>query len=213
MKISIAISAVIALLVGHSLAAPAPMPDSAPVLADSAFEARDIDMVAHDDTDDTDDDDFELDPETSALLDRLDSIPADVLDAGEDATASWLSSNLWVPHTERALSIFETDGTEGTLDLDARADKPFNAPKCLTAMGVALGMNAFPITKVVRIVKIFKKFGDMKKTISRFRAVRTVKGIRDVGGKELVELATIIAGVDAVATKCFPNSLLGQLLA
>ncbi|EKD05093.1 hypothetical protein A1Q2_00637 [Trichosporon asahii var. asahii CBS 8904] len=210
MKISIAISAVIALLVGHSQAAPALMPNSAPVLADSAFEARDIDMVARDDADD---DDFELDPETSALLDRLDSIPADVLDAGEDATASWLSSNLWVPHTERALSIFETDGTEGTLDLDARADKPFNAPKCLTAMGVALGMNAFPITKVVRIVKIFKKFGDMKKTISRFRAVRTVKGIRDVGGKELVELATIIAGVDAVATKCFPNSLLGQLLA
>lgn len=204
MKISIAISAVIALLVGHSMAVPAPMPDVAPALADTVFEARDIDMVARDDTDD---DDFELDPETSALLDRLDSIPSDVLDAGEEATATWLSSNLWVPHTERALSIFETDG-----NLDARAES-FSVPKCLTALGIALGSNAFPIARVLRMVKIFKKFGDMKKTISRFRAVRTVKGIRDVGGKELVELAAMIAGVDSVATKCFPNSIIGQLLA
>lgn len=205
MKFSFALSALVVLLAGHAMAAPAPMPDLAPAV-DMAPEARDVDFLeARDDPED----DEPLSPELSALVDRLDSIPADVLDQGDDATASWLAANLWVPHSageERALSVVDGNGS-----LEARAGG-FNLPKCLLAVTVALASHAVPVVKAARLTRLFLKFGNIKKTLSRLKAVRSLKDVRKAGGKDLETVVKILLGVDVIADKCFPGHFFSDWL-
>lgn len=232
MKFSLALSALLA--ASQIAAAPAAMPDS---LLPVAGVARDfVDHEVRADSDggdngedtavDTIDDDGDVDfdnAKVSALLEQLERIPAAVLDAGDAETAAWLGANLWAnnypppPYLSDGVSDAQPQPQPETRALvqSPRLDlmpREFVLTQCVGAVTLAIAANAIPVIKLARLLRLFAKFGNIQRTLRLLRGIKTKAALKKVGGDALVQVASIILGVDGVAKKCFPGAKVSNLL-
>ncbi|MYY79729.1 hypothetical protein GT044_00290 [Streptomyces sp. SID335] len=123
----------------------------------------------------------------------IDTIPADVLEKGQEAVEQWLQKELAA-----------TDG-------EASASRKFSGTKCAAGILQAIGSNIFAVVKIYKMKKAIDRLGGIKKVIKKIRDKKKKgktfkKGITEVfeeAGAGLGAIAIGFLGVDGVIKNCW----------
>jgi hypothetical protein len=155
----------------------------------------------------TSDYDFALD----RLLAEIESIPDDVLAAGDEALHKWL-----VEHGDRAGDDDnngeklkrDEDSSDGVLlllergELVARASW-WKVTKCVAAIVQLLATTAVPAAKLLRIKKYIEALGGVKQAVQLLLGATTKTEKLKAGGEALVALSAELLGISTVKNNCF----------
>ncbi|KAK4234781.1 hypothetical protein C8A03DRAFT_18379 [Achaetomium macrosporum] len=154
----------------------------------------------------TSDFDFALD----RLLAEIESIPDDVLAAGDEALHKWL-----VEHGDRAGDDSEnlkrdedSSDIEGLTTLLERGELMARASwwkvtKCVAAIVQLLATTAVPAAKLLRIKKYIEALGGVKQAVQLLLGATTKAEKLKAGGEALVALSAELLGISTVKNNCF----------
>lgn len=141
-------------------------------------------------------DDVELTDDAIAgleeVLSTLVSIPDDVLEEGQEATAAWVE---------------RTQADQGGV-----STRKFDAALCARGVLVAVGSNVFAVAKIWKLKKAIDKIGGVKKFVSKIqdqkkRGKKSFKkalmAVLEEGGQGIVTIGMEIFGVSEVSKHCW----------
>ncbi|KAK3311695.1 uncharacterized protein B0T15DRAFT_389494 [Chaetomium strumarium] len=144
------------------------------------------------------------------LLAEIESIPDDVLAAGDEALHKWL-----VEHGERAgddnsatLKRDEDSSDDAAVlllergELLARASW-WKVTKCVAAIVQLLATTAVPAAKLLRIKKYIEALGGVKQAVQLLLGATTKAEKLRAGGEALVALSAELLGISTVKNNCF----------
>jgi hypothetical protein len=124
------------------------------------------------------------------LFAEIDSIPDEILLAGDEATNDWL--------VEHGLREPDAVVEESKRDLVALEDR--GVWGCVWA----IGKTAFPAAKLLKIKKYIKALGGVKKSVQLIlKAGKNYKKAIKIGGKTLWNLIKLISGFSDIEKECF----------
>jgi hypothetical protein len=131
-----------------------------------------VSTVADDDADDA---------QWEALLNSMLSVPEDVLEQGDEATAAYLKQQ---QHRKPGQPLVG-----------------FGWPSfgCMGAVAVAIGTNLLPAAKMVKIVRVAKRVG-VKRIVSAIKAIRKGKG--HTLANDLQWVGAQLLGLEGVKAAC-----------
>ncbi|MFJ2925360.1 hypothetical protein ACIPIU_10095 [Streptomyces massasporeus] len=128
-------------------------------------------------------DDSAEDAQWEALFTTLTSVPDDVLEQGDEATAAYLKQEL------------------NRKPVPGKGMVGFGWPSfgCMGAVAVAIGTNLLPAAKMVKIVKVAKRVG-VKRIVSAIKAIRKGKG--HTLANDLQWVGAQLLGLEGVKAAC-----------
>lgn len=156
---------------------------------------------------------FDFSPIESALniaFSEIEQIPDDVLESGDEATATWLKANgfteskrdyvnVKVPLSERSdLVPFEERGVQLARGIDWA-----KVAKCAATVTSAIATNVIPAAKLLKIKRLIKDLGGVKSAVQLLIGATTTAEKLKAGGEALVELSKAFLGITAVEAACF----------
>lgn len=161
----------------------------------------------------------EFDDETQGSLayifNAIDSIPDDVLAAGDDATNKWLvdhgyrsNSTAGVKRDEDHASVWERapepQPEEGLDSVElAKRVNWWKVAKCVGAIVQLLATTAVPAAKLLRIKKYINALGGAKQAVQLLLKATSRAEKLKAGGEVLVNLAAELSGISSVQKACF----------
>ena len=137
------------------------------------------------------------------LLDEILSIPDEVLLKGDKATDEWLAENPFSDPDliiENALSQRDIQDEEGVILERGLIPK---AIKCAAAIADLLIGHIVPASKILKIKKLIKAVGGVKKAVKLLLKAKTKAQIIKLGGSALWNLYKEISGIASVKRNCF----------
>ena len=151
-------------------------------------------------------------PEVAGALEEffhtLESIPYDVLAAGDEATDAWLvAHDLREPglnlHAERdEIPDAALEARDTGVMLAARASI-WKIAKCVAAIIQLLATTAVPAAKLLRIRKYIDGLGGTREAVKLLLGATSKAEKLKAGGEILVNLAAELSGISSVKNNCF----------
>ncbi|KAK5658669.1 hypothetical protein OQA88_2065 [Cercophora sp. LCS_1] len=138
------------------------------------------------------------------LLEAIDSIPDDVLLAGDETTNGWLVSHGYRNPGASSVSV-SSRSNDVALSERATAIAPagiIDVLNCAAKIAQFILENAIPAAKILKIKKAIKAIGNVKKVAELLRKVRSLADARRIGGQALFEIADAIIGFSSVWGAC-----------
>ncbi|CAK7209305.1 hypothetical protein SCUCBS95973_000394 [Sporothrix curviconia] len=148
-----------------------------------------------------------------SLIDTISSVPDSVVDAGDDAVHNWLRpigapavSAIAAPNALIAARSTEaTDAADNTA-VAAATDTVNGLVKdveCAAAVAAAVASDLLPAAKILKVKKLIKVLGGVKKVAKLFLEYHDNKSeaIKE-GGKTLLELVEVLLGIDSIKKHC-----------
>ncbi|KAK3695710.1 hypothetical protein B0T22DRAFT_478339 [Podospora appendiculata] len=138
------------------------------------------------------------------LFAQIESIPDDVLEAGDEALHKWLVTN-GLREPDAPLKRDETSATDSLLAravLEARVSV-WKIAKCLAAIVQLLATTAVPAAKLLRIKKYLEALGGAREAVELLLKATTQAEKLRLGGEVLVNLAAELLGISSVKNNCF----------
>lgn len=134
------------------------------------------------------------------LFSAIDSIPTDVLEAGEEATGDYLVAHGFravdaAPISARALTVVEeraVAATAGILDII----------KCGLAVADLILNTAIPAAKLLAVKKAIEALGGARKAAELLLKAKDIKDALKLGGEALVEIYEALMGFKDVKKAC-----------
>lgn len=153
-------------------------------------------------------DDFS--PALTSFFTAIESIPDDVLAAGDDALNDWLvASGIREPgvtpkRSDEALDARDTSDTSlwERAVLQARVSW-WKVTKCVASIVQALATVAIPAGKLLKIKRLIKDLGGTKDAVQLMLKATSKKEKLKVGGQALVDLSAELMGINVVKSNCF----------
>ncbi|ELS52497.1 putative secreted protein [Streptomyces viridochromogenes Tue57] len=115
------------------------------------------------------------DAQVEALLKTMMSVPEEVLEKGDEATAAYLEN------------------------MKKRPPRGWFSLGCMGAVAVAIGANVLPAAKIVKIVRVAKRVG-IKRIVSAIKAIR--KGNGHTLANDLQWVGAQLLGLEGVKAAC-----------
>jgi len=132
------------------------------------------------------------------LLSEIESIPDEVLLAGDEVTTDWLiehglrQSDAVIEGSKRGILVREDNNL---VQLESRG---------FWGCVKAIGSTAIPATKLLKIKKYVKALGGVKKAVQMvLKAGKNYKKAMKIGGKTLWNLIKLLSGIDKIDKECF----------
>lgn len=137
------------------------------------------------------------------VLEAIDSIPEDVLLAGDETTNDWLVAHGYrKPHV---VSV-ETRSPSTDIVLSERANATpagiIDVLNCAARIAQFLLENAIPAAKLLKIKKAIGIIGGVKKVAEKLKKVRSLADAKRIGGDALFQIADAIIGFSSVWSAC-----------
>lgn len=149
--------------------------------------------------------DWSVTPDFAGALEKafstISAIPDSVLEAGDDATETWLKENGFKAAAAPA-SRAVVEGAVADPELAKRIDW-VKVAKCVATVTSAIATNIIPATKLLKIKKLIGELGGVKSAIQLMIGATTTAEKLKVGGEALVELSKAFLGITAVEAACF----------
>lgn len=137
------------------------------------------------------------------VLQAIDSIPEDVLLAGDESTNDWLVAHGY--RSSHAVSV-ETRSTSTDIILSERANAApagiIDVLNCAAKIAQFILENAIPAAKLLKIKKAIDIIGSVKKVAEMLRKVRSLADAKRIGGDALFQIADAIIGFSSVWGAC-----------
>ncbi|KAK3337662.1 hypothetical protein B0T19DRAFT_413262 [Cercophora scortea] len=143
----------------------------------------------------TDEFDFPL----GHLFSQIESIPDDVLAAGDESLHKWLVANGF-REPDAPLKRDETEAYSSVLEARASIWK---IAKCLAAIVQLLATTAVPAAKILRIKKYIEALGGAREAVELLLKATSAAEKYRLGGEVLVNLAAELLGISSVKNNCF----------
>jgi hypothetical protein len=140
------------------------------------------------------------------LLNVIDSIPDDVLEAGDETTNDWLVAHNYKKPNPSGIEARAPVAETTTVMVSERATAApagiIDVLNCAAKIAQFILENAIPAAKILKIKKAIKAIGSVKKVAEMLRKVKSLADARRIGGQALYNIADAIIGFSSVWGAC-----------
>jgi hypothetical protein len=154
-------------------------------------------------------DNFVLAPEVAGPLalffDAIESIPENVLLAGDDETNVWLIANGFREAGTEVVTRSEVPSADWLHERAVAAAQAsiIKIAKCVAAVAELIISTAVPAAKILRIKKLIDRLGGTRKAVELLLKATSRSERLKIGGQILLDLVDELSGIKNVREKCF----------